>query len=293
MNESVKKFIEKHADLIKNEDFESLYSKSFKELYSDTGKLTEALLNAGINPLDYLTEIPAYYLHQISSVSKVVVPDYIASIGLSAFSACYNLTSIVIPNSVTSIKSYAFDDCSNLTSITIPNSITLIDYKTFSDCSSLTSISIPNSVTSISSGAFSNCRSLISITIPDSVTSIGISAFSNCQSLTKILIPENVTQIKYLPFQGCDNLTELIWNAKNCEIEPFGAKGGNWLNLTSAIIGQSVQVIPTNLFKNCSKLTTIRFVGTKNQWKSLLKKSSWRKGSSIKTIHCTDGDINL
>lgn len=90
---------------------------------------------------------------------------------------------------------------------------------------------------SISSGAFSDCRSLTSITIPNSVTSIGIRAFSNCQSLTNIFIPETITLIRYLSFQGCDNITEVIWNAKNCEMEPFGAKSGNWINLTSATIG--------------------------------------------------------
>lgn len=293
MNQKVKNFIEEYANLIDDKDFKSLYLKSYERLNLSTGGLTEVFLSVDIDPLDYLTRIPAFYLYGIHSVDKIIIPDGIISIGDSAFENCENLTSISIPDSINSIGDSVFSGCRNLMSLKIPNGVASIDFNTFDGCSSLTNIAIPDSVTSIRDFAFRACSSLTSITIPNSVIKIGNYAFADCQNLSSIFIPENITLIEYLSFEGCDNLTEIVWNAKNCKIEPSGAKGGNWLNLTSAIIGQSVQVIPTNLFKNCSKLTTIRFVGTKNQWKSLLKRPGWRKGSSIKTIHCVDGDIEV
>jgi hypothetical protein len=50
------------------------------------------------------------------------IPDGIIKIGASAF-AGNSLTNIIIPTSVTSIGDYVFSDCTGLTNITIPNSV--------------------------------------------------------------------------------------------------------------------------------------------------------------------------
>ncbi|MBR7110759.1 MAG: leucine-rich repeat protein, partial [Clostridia bacterium] len=116
--------------------------------------------------------------YDCDSLTSVVIPDSVTSIGYEAFFGCTSLTSIEIPNSVTSISSSAFGDCSSLTSVVIGDSVTSIGYYAFRDCSSLTSVVIPDSATSIGEGAFSGCSSLTSIEIPNSVTSIGEYAFS-------------------------------------------------------------------------------------------------------------------
>ena len=97
-----------------------------------------------------------------------------------AFYRCSSLSNIVIPASVTSIGDSAFCGCRSLSSIIIPASVTSIGDNAFCGCLSLSKIVIPASVTSIGDGAFSDCRSLSNIDIPDSVTSIGNSAFFYC-----------------------------------------------------------------------------------------------------------------
>jgi len=103
-----------------------------------------------------------------------------------AFSCCSSLSSVVIPNSVTSIGNYAFYYCSSLTSVVIGNSVTSIGDRAFFGCSSLTSIEIPNSVTSIGNCAFFSCSDITSVVIGNSVTSIGDGAFGDCTKLTSV-----------------------------------------------------------------------------------------------------------
>ena len=180
-----------------------------------------------------------------TSVTSVVIPDSVTSIGLQAFYNCTSLASIsvdsaninfssaegvlfnknkttlvqyppsktgntyTIPASVTSIGNYAFQSCTNLDSVTIGNSVTSIGNSAFSGCTSLTSVTIGNSVTSIGRSAFADCTNLTSVTIGNSVTSIGNSAFSNCTNLASITIPDSVTSIGDYAFAHCTSLTSI------------------------------------------------------------------------------------
>ena len=76
------------------------------------------------------------------NITEVVIPEEIVyghyiyevkEIVGEAFRYCKSLTSVIIPNSVTSIGEEAFYHCSRLTSINIPNSVTSIEDKAFSD----------------------------------------------------------------------------------------------------------------------------------------------------------------
>ena len=75
----------------------------------------------------------------------------------SAFYDCRSLSNIVIPNSVTSIGDSAFEDCHSLKSLVIPDSVTSIGACAFNGCCSLKSLVIPDGVTSIGDMAFSYC----------------------------------------------------------------------------------------------------------------------------------------
>ena len=185
------------------------------------------------------------------SLSEIVIPNSVTSIGDLAFSFCSSLAEVIIPNSVTNIGKGAFQLCSSLAEVVIPNSVVCINGNPFHgwngklDCLSLsfvyednilfnkdksriisfrnqelTSYVIPNSVTRIGDYAFSSCSSLVEVVIPNSVTRIGDYAFLHCSSLSSIVIPVSVTIIGSYAFAGC-NFSN---NVKQELISRFGDK---------------------------------------------------------------------
>ncbi len=194
------------------------------------------------------------------NLTSVTIPNYVTSIGNSAFDGCSSLTSIDIPNSVTSIGDYAFYYCSGLTSVTIPNSVTSIGDCAFYYCSGLTSVTIPNSVTSIGDCAFYYCSGLTSVTIPNSVTSIGDCAFYYCSGLTSVTIPNSVTSIGDCAFYYCSGLTSVtipnsVTSIGDCAF--YYCSG-----LTSVTIGESVTSIGNGAFDGCSAITKLVSLNT-------------------------------
>ena len=176
--------------------------------------------------------------------SYSVIPDYVTSIGNSAFAGYSSLSNVVIPYSVKSIGNYAFLQCSGLTEIDIPNSVESIGLGTFEGCDELVQLSLPfigsnnsgneftkliyifgnyaysvpaslkivivKSGTEIPSQAFKDCEYIEKIILSDSITKYGSFAFFNCESLTDFTISNNVTDIDNSAFGNCESLTEIV-----------------------------------------------------------------------------------
>ena len=234
---------------------------------------------------------PSIFGEGNSTVTNVTIPDSVTSIGIYAFSDCYNLTSITIPDSVTSIGYDAFGSCTSLSSVTIPDSVTYIGNNAFYNCTSLTSFTIPGSVTYIGNTAFDSCTNLASVTIPDSVTSIGKYAFSYCTNLTSITvdagnlnysssdgvlfnklqtlllqypagildnsytIPDSVTSIGEFAFDFCTSLTSITIPDSVTSIGY--AAFNSCTSLASVTIPDSVTSIGSYAFESCSNLASI------------------------------------
>ena len=190
-----------------------------------------------------------------SSLSEIVIPSSVTSIGDSAFDTCSSLSEIVIPSSVTSIGDSAFSSCDSLSEIVIPSSVTSIGDSAFSSCDSLSEIVIPSSVTSIGDGAFSSCDSLSEIVIPSSVISVGYGAFSFCSSLSEIVIPSSVTSIGKGVFSGCCSLLEIVIPSSITSIGDSAFAGCS--SLSNIAIPSSVTSIGKGVFSCCSSLSEI------------------------------------
>lgn len=219
MNEAIKNFIEKHSDLIDKEDFTSLYSESSAELGESTSELTRALLDADINPLNYLKAVPNYFLKGDASVVYFDIPNKIKSIGYGAFDYCTNLVDITIPNSVTLIDEEAFRHCEKLTSITIPNKVRTLGDCVFQDCTKITNLTIPSKVDTIPLWTVYGCTNLESVVISDGVERIAKYAFEGCPNLTTVVIGKGIHFIGNYAFLSCDNLTDITYRGTKAEWE--------------------------------------------------------------------------
>ncbi len=215
------------------------------------------------------------------AITIAVIPNYVTSIGGSAFSGCGSLTSIVIPDSVTSIGGYAFLSCSSLTSILIPNSVTIIGGYAFTGCSSLTSISVQenNAVYKSTNGdlyskdgktliQYATGKDATTFTVPNSVTGLGKYAFNDCSSLTNIIIPSSVTIIGEGVFFGCSSLTNISVNNNNTAYKSINgnlySKDGKTLiqyasgkDATTFTVPDDVISIGNYAFSLCVSLTSI------------------------------------
>ncbi len=173
----------------------------------------------------------------------------------TAFQMCNSLTSIIIPNSVTSIGKAAFAQCSSLESIEIPNSVTRIEDDTFYGCHSLANIILPNSIVSIGVTAFAECLSLENIIIPNSVVNIGFAAFVGCTSLTNITLSSSMTSIEDGLFAGCSSLVSVIIpkSVTSIGVSAFVECS----SLKNIKIPSSVETIGDYAFTNCPLLQSV------------------------------------
>ena len=209
---------------------------------------------------DSVERIPDYLFYASNSnypkIAGIKIGNNVKSIGSRAFRSVSSVSSVIIPVSVESIGEYAFYDIDTIyceaqtkptywndswadssinviwgynnedsgefsyvirdnkayltkykgsgTEVTIPD--TLYGYEVvsfgeiFKNNTKITKVVIGNNVTSVFPYAFYKCRGLTSVTIGNGVTSIGDWAFYDCGSLTEVTIGNGVTSIGWYAF---------------------------------------------------------------------------------------------
>lgn len=184
-----------------------------------------------------------------SSITSLIMPNTITTIGKSCFCYCYNLNPVILseniselpsesfyecaiksidfPEGLKTIREKAFKRCYSLRSVDL-HGITAIEKEAFSECTALTSAVLP-SVDTIPARLFSDCNKLHSVVFPEGVETISVQAFWNCAALQSVKFPESLVSIGTSAFVGC-GLTSLFIPSKVNHIEmlafdynPFGS----------------------------------------------------------------------
>lgn len=113
---------------------------------------------------------------------------------IAPYAFCYNdsVTDLVIPEGVTSIGSGAFMCCSGITEFDLPEGITTIEDNAFYGCHELTRLVLPLSVKTIGDTCFDDCPLLVYVEYPGTLQQWRQVALGSYQCMSG----ENIYQIK-------------------------------------------------------------------------------------------------
>lgn len=257
-------FIEKHKDLIEEENFDALYN-AVEDTEVDSAALTEALLAADIDPVIYFQQTIPYGYAARLPLTTIEVPEGILHIGTLAFASCGQLTSAYLPESLTSIRSTAFRDCSQLADINLPKNIQYIGPEAFEFCYKLKNIELPEPLTTIELGCFNDCEGLESVIFGNKLEVIRTQAFSHCSKLSSLVFPESLESVSPRAFDSCSILKDLTF------------------------LGPVPPSLGANAFANCP-IENISFGGSMTTWKNNARVEAFNLSNQIRVV-CTDGDV--
>ncbi len=211
----------------------------------------------------------------------VEVADGTVGIANYSFYKCETLTSIVIPSSVKTIGRSAFYECKQLVAVELPETLEEIQDYTFYHCDRLKLFTLPPMLRSIGRSAFYKCSTVYgeddpdtdadTFIIPSNVEYIGEYAFYGCGEMIKaplesdddniiygidiIIIGNNVRTIADSAFYGFVSLKELVLGDG---IETIGEKAFyKCENLEKVTFGSGLRTIGSKAFYKCSALSEI------------------------------------
>ena len=224
----------------------------------------------------------AFYRAQIE---RIIGGEGLEEIGNQAFTSS-NLSEITLGSKLKVVGNLAFS-ATKLTSVKIPASLTVIPESCFFSTPSLKTVVIENGVLKIEGSAF-NSTSVLTMTIPDSVEEICASAFSDCGELTSLTLGNGISKINKNAFLGCGKLSSISVSEGNpiyasadgillskdktvLELYPAGKDGFTLPSSvkslstssvqsykgTEIILPESIEIISTSAFIDCSNLEKI------------------------------------
>ena len=267
-----------------------------------------------------------YAFYGMKCLSGVNIAGEITDIGDYAFSECKNLLSVGITAKLNDTGRYAFKNCPFLSKVVIGGSVKEIAPNSFENCNMLSSVKIFGGVESVGASAFLGCDNIKDINfvgdvndwvkikslgelmrygaaskkffidgtvlanvVIDAADQVGDHAFYGCSSIVSVTLNESVKSIGNGAFANMRALTKVDIKGE-AEIESGAFK--NCANLTEVILSDKIKDIGSFAFMN-SAVETITYGGTISEWNAIHKMYTWRDGAKIKTVKCTDGDIDL
>ena len=124
-----------------------------------------------------------------------------AEIPDSSFSYLSTLSNVILPDSITSIGNSAFYECA-LSAVDLPDNLVTIGNTVFARCGALTEIVIPENVTTVGSQVFSGCSALKKVEFGKSVKSVGAFVFDGCSKLERVIFTGDAIGLPSAIFSG-------------------------------------------------------------------------------------------
>ena len=229
-----------------------------------------------------------------SSISKVIIPADVTTIGREAFKDSTNLTSVVfeVGSTPLTIGTRAFMNCTKLEKITLPARLTEIKLQRYSisgdtvsvtdgdnafiGCTALESINVAannQSYKAIDSVLYSNDgRTLLFVpasfrgtfVVPEGTRNVAAGAFVGCHYINEVVFPSNLLLIGECAFYGMENLETLTFNGgasnvNDLEVGKYAFMDCKDLTTVTMNEGSRLAKLGEAAFKGCAKLTSFTF----------------------------------
>ena len=175
-----------------------------------------------------------------NTITKVVIPEGVETIGAYAFANLTALQEVVFPSTLKYIEYGAFYGCTSLQKISFSgqNNITTINQNAFQGCDLQGTLELPH-VYVISNYAFAGNMDLKKVVTPATLQTIGSYAFAGCESLEEVVLGADRVKYGAYAFMGCKNLK--TFPTVNTAIIPAGMFYNS--GLTAVTIGPDVKEI--------------------------------------------------
>ena len=242
-----------------------------------------------------VTEIPEAAFAG-SSISKVIIPAQVTTIGREAFKDNANLTSVVFEvntegsSAPLTIGTRAFMNCTKLEKITLPARLTEIKLQRYSvsdgivnttegdnafiGCTSLESINVASNnqnYKAIDSVLYSkDGRTLLFVpasvkgtfVVPEGTRNIAAGAFVGCHSISEVTLPGSLVLIGECAFYGLENLATLTFNGgalNDLEVEKYAFMNCKDLTTVALSEGSRLAKLGDSAFQGCEELKEFTF----------------------------------
>lgn len=220
-----------------------------------------------------------------ASLTEIVLPASLKSIGVRAFMNCTRLRSVLFDNGTQALEigAFAFQNCANLETIALPDNADF-ELNIFDGCSALTEITAENEIYRSYRGMLVTKENSTLVYVPKGITgeveipvgvvAVGSYAFQNCTNITSVVIPGFVKKIENHAFynSGVHSVTIEGGSAEEPSEFTLGdyafassrslhtvvIRNVNFLQ-TDEETETAVQTFGSYVFENCVTLETVTF----------------------------------
>lgn len=205
-----------------------------------------------------ITELPAQFMYNRTSLAEVKLPSSLVKIGESAFNGCSALKSFDL-NGIKTIENSVFSDCQSLSYINLAE-VDTIGSEAFYNCNKLDNIDLSN-VVNIGSRAFENCSSLQAVDLSGAEVlggdgrSSGYATFRNCTSIKEVTFGDKLYYIGANTFENTGLINVSIPEGVTA-LE--GQTFADCDSLASVELPSTLTAIYSGVFRGCTALTTVK-----------------------------------
>ena len=233
--EWIKDLIQNHPEYFQEDGIARLYKEMENPRYGPFAAhdLTEVLLEAEINPLEYIQDTINRYAFLRLDLPKtdITLSEEISQIGVSAFEG--SNISTLNTNKVKSIRSKAFKDCPQLTKAIMPQAED-IESRAFEGCSALTEVDWKSCTQGfVAKEAFNGCTSLKKLELPEGIYYLG-ERFLRESGVEDLYLPDTIEDVDIRAFATAPALKNVYYGGT---VEQW-----SWINNVRLLKYSSVQV---------------------------------------------------